>query len=363
MQRIDIDLGARAYGICIGAGLDYGELLAEVAGQRRDLLIVTSATVAALYLDRAERQFARAGFRVRSLTLPDGEAHKDVTSYLAIMEALLRHGYGRDCMLAALGGGVIGDVTGFAAATYQRGVAYVQLPTTLLAMVDSAVGGKTAINHELGKNMIGAFCQPLCVLSDLEVLDTLPRAEISAGLGEVIKYGLIADAAFYEYLRGSLEAVFRREQVSLSNVVRRCCEIKAEVVAGDEREHGRRAILNFGHTFGHAIETHTNYEVYLHGQAVGLGMAIACALCVRRGTLSAGELTEIRDLLAAADLPVELPAGMTGGDFIAHMRHDKKVRSGTIRYVLLRRIGEACLVSDVSDEEVLALIASLGWRG
>lgn len=359
MEQIEISLGEHSYKISVGHGLDYGALLKEVSGRKKDVLVVTNDVVAPLYLGHTLEMLVRAGFTVNQLVLEDGEIHKDVESYMKIMNRLLELGYGRDCILAALGGGVIGDVTGFAAATYQRGVDYVQIPTTLLAMVDSSVGGKTAINHPMGKNMVGAFYQPLCVLADIEALRTLPRDELEAGLGEVIKYGLIMDREFFDYLKGSIARVFDYDSAVLDYIVKRCCELKADVVSKDEKESSLRAILNFGHTFGHAVETHEGYGAYLHGQAVGMGMAIAGALCLKRGLLTQGEYDDMLALLRQAQLPVKIPENMGAQDFIANMRHDKKVKSGVIRYVLLDHIGRAFVANDVPDDEIMQIIDTL----
>lgn len=358
MEQIKVELKNYSYNIHIGKNLDYVALILQNT-DKKDFLIVTNETIAPLYLDRLQNSLKAAGKHVNSLILNDGEQYKTMDSYMAIMTRLLELSYGRDCVLIALGGGVIGDITGFAASCYQRGVAYIQIPTTLLAMVDSSVGGKTAINHPLGKNMIGSFYQPLCVLADIDVLKTLAVQELIAGLGEVVKYGLILDKDFYEYLKINIQKVFEYDETTLNYIIKRCCELKAYVVAADEKENSLRAILNFGHTFGHAVETHLGYGKMLHGQAVGLGMAIAVSLCKNRKLLSKQECDDIYQLLKQAKLPTDIPQSMSGSDFITHMHHDKKVKAGVIRYVLLEHIGTAFIAQDVSDDEVISLIDSL----
>lgn len=358
MEQIKVELNNYSYNINIGKNLDYVALI-EQATQKKDFLIVTNETIAPLYLDKLTQALKSANKQVHSLILKDGEQYKTIDSYMAIMTRLLELSYGRDCVLIALGGGVIGDITGFAASCYQRGVAYIQIPTTLLAMVDSSVGGKTAVNHPLGKNMIGSFYQPLCVLADIEVLKTLEQQELIAGLGEVVKYGLILDKDFNDYLKDNITKVFTYDEATLNYIIKRCCELKAYVVAKDEKENSLRAILNFGHTFGHAVETHLGYGKMLHGQAVGLGMAIAAKLCVNRKLISQSECDTIYSLLEKAKLPITIPLGMKGTDFMSHMHHDKKVKAGVIRYVLLKAIGTAFVASDVSDAEVISLIDSL----
>lgn len=267
--------------------------------------------------------------------------------------------FGRDGAVIALGGGVVGDMAGFAASAYQRGIPFVQIPTTLLAMVDSSVGGKTAINHPLGKNMIGAFYQPKAVIADLDCLKTLPERELTAGLGEVVKTGIIYDYKFFNFLKDHVSKVFSYDLDTLSHIVKRCCEIKASVVSQDEKEHGLRAILNYGHTFGHAIEAYLGFGTWLHGEAVGLGMVIASALALDRKLISKDDFDKMLELCQSAKLPTVIPERMTGNDFIEHMRHDKKVRHGVIRYVLPVRIGEVKIFSDVSDDEVRSLISRM----
>ncbi|MCR5536043.1 MAG: 3-dehydroquinate synthase [Succinivibrio sp.] len=363
METLSVSLKERSYPIQIGAGLDYGSLLCKVLQKLKDVMVVTNETIAPLYLDAVTKSLEQAGFLVRSCILRDGERYKTVDSFMQIHTALLEAGYGRDCALVALGGGVVGDMTGFAASTYQRGVPYVQLPTTLLAMVDSSVGGKTAINHPLGKNMIGTFYQPKAVLCDIEVLKTLPEREIAAGMAEVIKYGIMESRDFFAYLKEQADKVFAFESQTLITVVRSCCESKARVVNEDEQEHGRRALLNLGHTFGHAVEAFLGFGTWLHGEAVSLGMVIAAALARKRGYLSAQDEQDIIELLTRCHLPVLIPEGMQAEDFLKLMRHDKKVRSGVIRYVLPTRLGDSAVFADVTDAEVAEVIASCASRG
>jgi len=350
---VPIALDERSYDILIAPGL------LDAAGSWQGLpkaaaaLIVSNETVAPLYLERVRAQLARHYARIETVILPDGEQHKDWTSLNAIIDQLLSTASDRKTVLVALGGGVIGDMTGFAAAIYMRGVPFVQVPTTLLSQVDSSVGGKTAINHPLGKNMVGAFYQPARVLADLDTLDTLPPRELSAGLAEVIKYGPIADAAFLEWVEAHLDALLAREKSALAYAVQRSCEIKAWVVGQDERESGLRAILNFGHTFGHAIETGMGYGAWLHGEAVGCGMVMASELSVRLGLMPPEFAARMRRLIERAGLPVVGPK-LGVERYLELMRVDKKAEGGEIRFVLIDSLGRAgmhsapdALVADV----------------
>jgi 3-dehydroquinate synthase len=343
MRTLHVDLGERAYPIYIGPGL-----LADAEIYRRHLdsrqvMVVTNETVAPLYLDRVLKGLS--GFQAREVILPDGEQHKTLEVLNRIFDALLRHRYDRRCCLLALGGGVVGDMAGFAAACYQRGVSFLQLPTTLLAQVDSSVGGKTGVNHPLGKNMIGAFHQPLCVIADTDSLNTLPDRELSAGLAEVIKYGLIDDPGFFAWLEANMGLLRARDPEALATAIERSCRDKAAVVAADEREAGRRALLNLGHTFGHAIETGVGYGEWLHGEAVAAGMCMAADLSRRLGWITEGDARRILDLVARAGLPVGPPAGIGAERFLDLMAVDKKVLDGRLRLVLLKGIGEA-IVTD-----------------
>lgn len=345
MQVLTVNLDDRSYPIYIGeALLSQSELLTKhIRG--RQVCVVTNDRVAPLYLDNLCA--ALATYQVSQVILPDGESHKTLEVWAGIFDTLLEERHNRTTTLIALGGGVVGDMTGFAAACYQRGVDFIQIPTTLLSMVDSSVGGKTGVNHLLGKNMIGAFYQPQCVLADISLLSTLPARELSAGIAEIIKYGLISDYDFFVWLENNIDALMRGDVLALSYAVQRSCENKAAVVAQDEREGGLRAILNLGHTFGHAIETAQGYGNWLHGEAVAAGMAMAADLSWRRGAISAAELTRIIDLLTRANLPTKAPADMSPEQFMELMGVDKKVLDGRLRLVLLESMGKAITTSDI----------------
>jgi len=341
-ERIRIDLGVRAYDILIGRGLlqQTGTFAALPAGEHA--VIVSNTTVGPLYAESLAAALTTKYRHVQLVKLPDGESHKDWSALNTIFDALLASGCDRQTVLFALGGGVVGDMAGFAAACYMRGVSYVQVPTTLLAQVDSSVGGKTGINHPLGKNMIGAFHQPGLVVADLDTLDTLPQRELVAGLAEVIKYGPIADAAFLAWTEDNLEALLRRDKSALLHAVTRSCRIKAAVVAQDERESGLRAILNFGHTFGHAIEAGLGYGVWLHGEAVGCGMVLAADLSVRLGLIEPDYSARLRRLIERAGLPSRCPP-LGPERYLELMRVDKKSDSGDLRFVVLDGPGRARL--------------------
>ncbi|MFZ5724498.1 MAG: 3-dehydroquinate synthase [Pseudomonadota bacterium] len=354
MKTLTVGLGDRAYPIHIGAGLIDSRELYPVPG--RQAMIVSNETVAPLYLARVEAALRSAGKTVDSVILPDGEAHKTLACLEAVFDALLVRRHNRSTTLVALGGGVVGDMTGFAAACYQRGVDFVQVPTTLLAQVDSSVGGKTGVNHPRGKNMIGAFHQPRAVIIDVATLASLPPREFAAGLAEVIKYGLIRDPQFFAWLEANIDALVAHDPAALSEAIERSCRNKAEVVAADERETGERATLNLGHTFGHAIETGCGYGNWLHGEAVAAGMVMAASLSVRLGWLAATDLARIERLLSRAGLPVRPPA-MRQDEFLDHMQVDKKNVNGRIRLVLLRRIGEAVITDDFPPAELSATLA------
>lgn len=353
MEQVRVNLGSDSYNIFIGNGLSYGRYIREAMPDTRDLLIVSNDTVAPLYLEQVKKELNEADFSCHECILKDGEAYKTVDSYMQIMTALIANGLGRDCALVALGGGVVGDMTGFAAATYQRGVDFIQIPTTLLAMVDSSVGGKTAINHPEGKNMIGAFHQPKLVLAALDVLKTLPPREIAAGMAEVIKYGVILDREFFDYLAAA-DSV---EKLDLARVVARCCELKAEVVSKDEKERGLRALLNYGHTFGHAVEVGMGFGTYLHGEAVAVGMAVAAFVAEKKLSFPHDEVVELCRVLKNYQLPVAIPDELTPDDFIRYMHHDKKVRKGHITYVLPESIGKSRVYRELDDATCAALIA------
>jgi 3-dehydroquinate synthase len=343
MRTLHVDLGERSYPIYIGPRLIGDAELYRRHITGRQVMVVSNETVAPLYL--APVVGALGGYQVESVILPDGEAHKTLGVLNQIFDALLGRRFDRRCTLLALGGGVVGDMAGFAAACYQRGVSFVQVPTTLLAQVDSSVGGKTGVNHPLGKNMIGAFHQPLCVVADTETLDTLPDRELSAGLAEVIKYGLIDDREFFTWLEANMAALRAREAGTLAEAVERSCRNKALVVAADEREAGRRALLNLGHTFGHAIETGVGYGEWLHGEAVGAGLCMAADLSRRLGWITDAELVRIVELVRAAGLRATAPTGIDTNRFLELMAVDKKVLDGRLRLVLLKGIGKA-LVTD-----------------
>lgn len=354
MINLTVKLGKRSYPIHIGTGLLAQPHILDKYLSGRDVLIVTNEVVAPLYL-QAAKELASAG-RVQALVLPDGEVTKTPATLMTIYDELVRHRYGRDCILMALGGGVIGDIVGFAAATWQRGVDFIQVPTTLLAQVDSSVGGKTAVNHPGGKNLIGAFHQPLCVLSDTGTLATLAERELRAGFAEVVKYGLIADAELFAWLEAEYQGLTARDTERLQHIVRRSCELKAEIVAADERERGRRALLNLGHTFGHAIERCVGYGEWLHGEAVAAGTCMAASLSERLGWLSADDVQRIRRLFTQLGLPVDPPA-LDPGEFLAAMSLDKKVQGGQIRLVLLERIGSAVVTADYPAHELLDVLS------
>ena len=345
-ETVTIDLGERSYAIQIGAGLlgatdTYAGLPKAAAA-----LIVTNTTVAPLYAERLQAALQPWYPAIHVVQLPDGEAYKTWETLNTIFDTLLAQACDRKTVLFALGGGVVGDMTGFAAASYMRGVPFVQVPTTLLAQVDSSVGGKTAINHPLGKNMIGAFYQPQRVVCDLDSLDSLPPREFSAGLAEVIKYGPIADMAFLDWLEAHMDALVARERSALAHAVRRSCEIKAWVVGQDEREAGLRAVLNFGHTFGHAIEAGMCYGAWLHGEAVGAGMVMAAELSLRLGLVDAAFVQRLRRLIERAGLPVRgavLDATDNAGRYLALMRVDKKAEAGEIRFVVIDGPGQAAV--------------------
>ncbi len=364
IARVHIELGERSYPILIGGGLfdapsSYDDLPAGASA-----LIVTNTTIAPLYLHKLRLALQGRFKHIHQVILPDGEEHKNWQTLNLVFDALLAKQCDRKTVLFALGGGVVGDMTGFAAASFMRGVPFVQIATTLLAQVDSSVGGKTAINHPMGKNMIGAFYQPLRVICDLETLRTLPQRELSAGLAEVIKYGPIADLAFFGWIEANLDALLARDRAALSHAVKRSCEIKAWVVSQDERESGLRAILNFGHTFGHAIETGLGYGQWLHGEAVACGMVMAGNLSQALGLIDANSVRRLTSLIARAGLPVRgptlpetpgVPGAANADRYLALMRHDKKAEAGAIKFVVLDGPGKA-LVRSAPDGMVRDVI-------
>ncbi|WP_370662276.1 bifunctional shikimate kinase/3-dehydroquinate synthase AroKB [Massilia solisilvae] len=354
--NLDVALGSRSYPIVIGSAvLDDAGLVARHLGSGK-AAIVTNATIAPLYLERVAAPIRAAGHEVIEIVLPDGEQYKTWESLNLIFDALLANKCDRKTTLVALGGGVIGDMTGFAAATYMRGVPFVQVPTTLLAQVDSSVGGKTGINHPLGKNMIGAFYQPRAVLADIGTLDTLPSRELSAGLAEVIKHGAILDAGFFDWIEQNIDKLVARDPDALAHAIARSCEIKAEVVRKDERESGLRAVLNFGHTFGHAIEAGLGYGNWLHGEAVGCGMVMAADLSQRLGYIDSAAVERVRALVKAAGLPVVAP-DLGAERWIELMEVDKKNEGGQIKFILLKPLGSPCVTS-VARETLLETLAA-----
>jgi len=348
MKAIEVDLAERSYPIYIGKSVLSDKALFEQHVTSNQVLIVTNETVAPLYLSQIESHLGNVNYE--ALILPDGETYKSLDSFNQIISRLMEKKYSRTCILIALGGGVIGDLTGFAAACYQRGVKFIQVPTTLLAQVDSSVGGKTAVNHPLGKNMIGAFHQPVAVFADTEVLSTLPDRELSAGLAEVIKYGIIRDIEFYGWLEENIESVMKRDGDALEYIINRSCVNKAEVVAEDERESGIRAILNLGHTFGHAIETALSYKEWLHGEAVACGMLMAADLSMRLGLIEEAKVDRIRSLLERTNLPTQIHKDVSLERMFENMKVDKKSRDGVLYLILLNGIGNAFVTSDYTEQ-------------
>ncbi len=343
-EPLEVRLGRRSYPIHIGHGLlGNGELLAPFV-QDRQVMVVTSETVAPLYLDLLIDNLASP--RRERLVLDDGEAHKTLETFGRVIDRLLGAGFSRDCVVVALGGGVVGDIAGFVAGCYQRGVSFVQVPTTLLAQVDSSVGGKTGVNHPLGKNMIGVFHQPVCVLADMATLHTLPVGELRAGLAEVVKYALIDDPLFFAWLEEHAGALLARDDEAMAHAVRRCCEIKAEIVAQDEREGGTRSLLNLGHTFGHAIEAGLGYGSWRHGEAVAAGVCAAAHLSWRLGWVSEAERERVDGLFARLGLPTRIPRALSPERMLELMARDKKVQQERLRLILLRSLGNSRISSD-----------------
>ncbi|MDH6421287.1 3-dehydroquinate synthase [Polynucleobacter sphagniphilus] len=358
MKTLNVDLGQRSYPIHIGADLIDFPALFESCNKASSIYIVTNTTVEPLYAERLSKTLATFQKPVRVIVLPDGESYKDWKNLQTIFDELLTHGADRQTMLVALGGGVIGDMTGFAAASFMRGIRFIQVPTTLLAQVDSSVGGKTGINHRLGKNMIGAFHQPVAVIADLNTLKTLPPRELSAGLAEVIKHGAIADADFLSWIEANPAALLACDIEAMSHAVLRSCEIKSAVVSADEREGGIRATLNFGHTFGHAIEAGMGYGEWLHGEAVACGMVMGANLSRRLGNITQADADRLTSIIQAMHLPTKAPR-FGANRYIELMQVDKKTEGGTIRYVLLEKIGKAQIKS-VHDMTVIQTLEATG---
>jgi 3-dehydroquinate synthase len=350
--QITIDLGERSYPVIIGSGLlnKANEILSPYISASQ-VCIVSNEVVAPIYLETLEKQLSES-FRVSHVILPDGEVHKNLEALNHIFSSLLEEGCNRDVTLIALGGGVVGDMTGFAAASFMRGVNFIQIPTTLLAQVDSSVGGKTGVNHRLGKNMIGAFYQPKCVVADVATLNTLPERELSAGLAEVIKYGLIQNQKFLYWLKDNMTKLLAKDEEALAEAVKVSCESKAYVVAEDEKEKGLRAILNLGHTFGHAIEAYYQYDTYLHGEAVAIGTAMALNLSCALGMISEEDKTLSEKILASAQLPLKTKAFIEPSRLLEFMKVDKKAQGGQIRLVLLQALGEAKICDDISIKKI-----------
>ncbi|HZQ60678.1 MAG TPA: 3-dehydroquinate synthase [Casimicrobiaceae bacterium] len=355
--RLDLALGARSYAIHIGAGVleQTGALLRERLPARR-AIVITNPIVSAHWLQPLRRSLAAHDVAHDVIVVPDGEAHKSWSTLDDVLTRMLELKVERTTPVIALGGGVIGDLAGFAAAIYQRGIPFVQVPTTLLAQVDSSVGGKTGVNHPHGKNMIGAFHQPEVVVADTRCLDTLPAREFAAGMAEVIKYGAICDASFFDWLERNLDALMAREPEALTHAIAQSCRLKADIVARDERETGDRALLNFGHTFGHAIEAGMGYGEWLHGEAVAAGMVLAARLSVRRGDLPAGDALRLERLVARANLPVQAPP-LPRERYHELMRRDKKVLAGVVRFILLKGLGHAYVTADVNDADLDAVLS------
>jgi 3-dehydroquinate synthase len=344
MKTLHVDLGERSYPIFIGESLLQRADLLDGAIAGSQVMVVSNQTVAPLYL--ASLRQALGEREVQALILPDGEEYKTLDEIAGILDALVGARFARDCTVIALGGGVVGDMAGFAAACYQRGVAHIQVPTTLLSQVDSSVGGKTGVNHPKGKNMIGAFHQPACVIVDTRTLDTLPDRELSAGLGEVIKYGMLWDVDFFAWLEQNMDSLLARDRDALMTVIHRSCAIKAEMVSADETEGGIRALLNLGHTFGHAIEAGLGYGAWLHGEAVAAGLCLAADLSRRLGRIDTGDVERVERLVRSANLPIRAPGDLSAGRMLELMAVDKKVMGGKLRLVLLEAIGKADLTGD-----------------
>lgn len=354
INELKVDLGERSYPIFIGPNLlEQKSLLTPYIASNK-VMVVSNETVAPLYLDRLMASLQ--DYQADTVILPDGEEYKDLTHLNLIYDALLEKKHNRQTTLIALGGGVVGDMTGFAAASYQRGVNFIQIPTTLLAQVDSSVGGKTGVNHARGKNMIGAFHQPRCVLADIATLDTLDDRQFAAGMAEVIKYGLITDAEFFVWLETNISALMSRDTGLLIHAVERSCQDKADVVAADELEAGRRALLNLGHTFGHAIETGMGYGEWLHGEAVATGMLLAAQLSQRSGWLSESDVSRVKDILLHASLPITLPQQLSIDRMLELMSVDKKVMDGKLRLVLMKAIGHAIVTEDFNHADLTATL-------
>lgn len=357
MEQINVNLGDRSYLISVGRGLLADPCYFSEAKGRK-VALITNETVAPLYADLLFNTLQKAGAMPALLVLPDGEQYKTLDTFNLIHTFLLQNNYGRDVLLIALGGGVIGDLVGFVAACFLRGVDFIQVPTTLLSQVDSSVGGKTAVNHPLGKNMIGAFYQPKSVIIDIDVLASLPAREFAAGMAEVIKYGIIIDKDFFIWLEENINVLNQIDENALKYAIKQCCQIKANIVAKDEKESGLRALLNLGHTFGHAIEAQMGYGKWLHGEAVSVGIVMAATTSFYQQKISKQDLLRIIQLLKKANLPLKAPCQMDLDAFLLHMKRDKKVLSGQLRFIVPTSIGSAEVVSDVTSKILADVIAS-----
>lgn len=355
MRTLCIELGERSYPVFIGSNLlaRVDCLTPYISGKQ--ILVVSNETVAPLYLQLLQKTLSE--YKVNSVTLPDGEQYKTLASVNLIFDKLLQEHFDRSCTLIALGGGVVGDITGFAAASYQRGVSFIQIPTTLLAQVDSSIGGKTGVNHPLGKNMIGAFHQPKAVIADTDTLHTLDNRQLSAGIAEVVKYGLIRDLPFLEWLERNITGLLQRDTETLAEAIERSCQNKADVVAADELESGQRALLNLGHTYGHAIEASMGYGTWLHGEAVSVGICMAARHSEQLGWISKNDVERTVKLMQQAHLPTEKPAGLSSGDILKHMQVDKKARDGTIRLVLFKALGNATVTGNYPAKTLLSVVS------
>ncbi|SES63911.1 3-dehydroquinate synthase [Thorsellia anophelis] len=355
---LTVKLGDRSYPIYIEQGLFANKHIFDSIKSNQKVMIITNTTIEPLYLESIKTCLKDKTNNIQSLAIPDGEQFKSLETSNTIFTSLLEQNFSRDSILIALGGGVIGDLVGFAAACYQRGIDFIQIPTTLLSQVDSSVGGKTAVNHPLGKNMIGAFYQPQSVIIDINCLSTLPAREFSAGIAEVIKYGIIFDSDFFNWLERHIEKLMALDPVSLKYAIKRCCELKAEVVERDEKEQGDRALLNLGHTFGHAIEAQMGYGNWLHGEAVSVGMLMACETAIQLGCMKDEQKVRIQQLLAKAKLPIKAPDTMPIESYMPHMMRDKKVLAGKLRLVIPIGIGQATVKQEINQEIVIKAIES-----
>lgn len=357
METVKVELGERSYDIIIGSGLldGIGARL-KAYGPSPKAALVSNPTVFALYGKRVAGSLKKAGFNLEHVIIPDGEEYKNLETLKRIYDELLKHGLDRKSALIALGGGVVGDIAGFAASTYMRGISYVQIPTTLLAQVDSSVGGKTGVDHKLGKNMIGAFWQPGLVLIDVATLKTLPKKQLLAGLAEVIKYGVIYDSELFEFLEANRDRILNLDNEAITHIIRRSCEIKADVVSKDERESGLRAILNYGHTIGHAVETATGYTRYLHGEAVAIGMHLEAKLSQLLKGIDDGQVFRIKALIDSYGLPSEIPGDINRDDILSSMQLDKKAVAGKLKFILPERIGAVRIRKDISEKSITGLL-------